>query len=156
MTAVGHDKLGARSTLEVGGKTVHYYSLPKASEKLGDISRLPFSMKVLLENLLRFEDDTTVTHDDLVAMIDWQKDRKSDREIQYRPARVLMQDFTGVPCVVDLAAMRDAITKLGGDAQKINPLVPVHLVIDHSVMVDEFGTPQAFQDNVDLEYARNM
>jgi aconitate hydratase len=156
MTAVGQDTLATRSTLEVGGKTVHYYSIPKAVEKLGDVSRLPFSMKVLLENLLRFEDGDTVTVEDIQAIVDWQKERRSDREIQYRPARVLMQDFTGVPCVVDLAAMRDAMNKLGGDAQKINPLVPVHLVIDHSVMVDEFGTPQAFQDNVDLEYARNM
>ncbi|WP_380873174.1 aconitate hydratase [Sphingomonas sp. DBB INV C78] len=156
MTAVGQDTLNTRSTLEVGGKTVHYYSIPKAAEKLGDVSRLPFSMKVLLENLLRFEDGTTVTTEDVQAIVDWQQDRTSEREIQYRPARVLMQDFTGVPCVVDLAAMRDAITKLGGDAQKINPLVPVHLVIDHSVMVDEFGSPKAFQDNVDLEYQRNM
>ncbi|MFS0738707.1 aconitate hydratase AcnA [Sphingomonas sp. 1P06PA] len=156
MTAVGHDTLGTRTTLEVGGKTVHYYSLPKAAETLGDISRLPFSMKVLLENLLRFEDGKTVTTDDLTAMIDWLSTPSSEREIQYRPARVLMQDFTGVPCVVDLAAMRDAMNALGGDAQKINPLVPVHLVIDHSVMVDEFGTPQAFQQNVDLEYARNI
>jgi aconitate hydratase len=101
-------------------------------------------MKVLLENMLRFEDGKTVTTEDVKAIIDWQKDARSNREIQYRPARVLMQDFTGVPCVVDLAAMRDAITKLGGDAAKINPLVPVHLVIDHSVMVDEFGTPKAF------------
>ena len=99
-------------------------------------------MKVLLENLLRFEDGFTVTRADIQALVDWQKTRSSDHEIQYRPARVLMQDFTGVPCVVDLAAMRDAITKLGGDAKKINPQVPVHLVIDHSVMVDEFGTPQ--------------
>ena len=113
-------------------------------------------MKVLLENMLRFEDGVTVTEADIQAIIDWQKERKSDREIQYRPARVLMQDFTGVPCVVDLAAMRDAMTKLGGDPEKINPQVPVHLVIDHSVMVDEFGTPQAFADNVDLEYARNI
>src|SRR3546814_12865149 len=96
-------------------------------------------MKVLLENLLRFEDGKTVTTEDLQAIVDWQQDRRSDREIQYRPARVLMQDFTGVPCVVDLAAMRDAIRKLGGDAQKINPQLPVPLVIDHSVMVDEFG-----------------
>ncbi|MBV9841366.1 MAG: aconitate hydratase AcnA [Sphingomonadaceae bacterium] len=156
MTAVGQDSIGARSTFEVGGKTVHYYSLAKAAEKLGDVSRLPFSMKVLLENLLRFEDNATVTHDDLVAMVDWQKERSSEREIQYRPARVLMQDFTGVPCVVDLAAMRDAMSALGGDPQKINPLVPVHLVIDHSVMVDEFGTPKAYEDNMELEYARNM
>jgi len=113
-------------------------------------------MKVLLENLLRFEDGVTVTRDDIQAIVDWQKERRSDREIQYRPARVLMQDFTGVPCVVDLAAMRDAMTKLGGNPEKINPQVPVHLVIDHSVMVDEFGTPKAFEDNVDLEYERNI
>ncbi|MBU3078207.1 aconitate hydratase AcnA [Sphingomonas quercus] len=156
MTAVGQDTLNTRTKLEVAGKTVEYYSLPKAAETLGDISRLPFSMKVLLENLLRFEDGVTVTQDDLKAMAAWVAERRSEREIQYRPARVLMQDFTGVPCVVDLAAMRDAITRLGGDAQKINPQVPVHLVIDHSVMVDEFGTPKAFEENVDLEYARNM
>ena len=155
MTAIGQDSLGTRDTLEVGGKTIHYYSLAKAAEKLGDISKLPFSMKVLLENLLRFEDGVTVTIADLEAMVEWLTTQSSEREIQYRPARVLMQDFTGVPCVVDLAAMRDAMNALGGDAQKINPLVPVHLVIDHSVMVDEFGTPQAFGDNVELEYQRN-
>jgi len=156
MTAVGQDTLGTRSTLDVGGRQVSYYSLAKAAETLGDISRLPFSMKVLLENLLRFEDGATVTTDDLKAMVQWLTDRTSEREIQYRPARVLMQDFTGVPCVVDLAAMRDAMGQLGGDAQKINPLVPVHLVIDHSVMVDEFGTPKAFGQNVEIEYQRNM
>jgi aconitate hydratase len=155
MTAIGQDSLKTRTTLNVAGKTYDYYSLAKAAEKYGDISRLPFSMKVLLENMLRFEDGKTVTEEDVKAIVDWQQERRSDREIQYRPARVLMQDFTGVPCVVDLAAMRDAITKLGGDAAKINPQVPVHLVIDHSVMVDEFGTPQAFEDNVDLEYQRN-
>ncbi|ARS28169.1 aconitate hydratase AcnA [Sphingomonas sp. KC8] len=155
MTAVGQDTLNTRTTLQVGGKTVEYYSLPKAAEKLGDVSRLPFSMKVLLENLLRFEDGSTVTTEDVQAIVDWQKDRTSEREIQYRPARVLMQDFTGVPCVVDLAAMRDAMNALGADATKINPQVPVHLVIDHSVMVDEFGTPKAFEDNVALEYQRN-
>jgi aconitate hydratase len=112
-------------------------------------------MKVLLENLLRFEDGETVTRDDLQAMADWLKERRINREIQYRPARVLMQDFTGVPAVVDLAAMRDAMRQLGGDAQKINPLVPVHLVIDHSVMVDEFGNPKAFEKNVEFEYERN-
>ncbi|MFA6122601.1 aconitate hydratase AcnA [Sphingomonas sp.] len=155
MTAIGQDTLGTRTTLDVNGTQYDYFSLATAAAKLGDISRLPFSMKVLLENLLRFEDGVTVTTEDLQAIIDWQQERKSDREVQYRPARVLMQDFTGVPCVVDLAAMRDAITKLGGDAAKINPLVPVHLVIDHSVMVDEFGTPKAFEDNVELEYQRN-
>src|SRR3954451_3643143 len=155
MIPTGQDSLQARSTLQVGGKAYAYYSLEKAGEKLGDVSRLPFSMKVLLENLLRFEDDETVTREDLKALVDWQETRSSTREIQYRPARVLMQDFTGVPAVVDLAAMRDAMAKLGGDPQKINPLVPVHLVIDHSVMVDEFGTPRAFEKNVEFEYERN-
>ncbi|MEG3145774.1 aconitate hydratase AcnA [Sphingomonas sp. RT2P30] len=157
MTAIGQDTLKSRATLTAGGKSYDYFALTKAAEAYGDISRLPFSMKVLLENMLRFEDGVTVTTEDVKAIIDWQNNPVApDREIQYRPARVLMQDFTGVPCVVDLAAMRDAITKLGGDAAKINPLVPVHLVIDHSVMVDEFGTPKAFADNVDLEYQRNM
>jgi len=156
MTAIGQDTLGTRDTLKVGGKDVAYYSLKKAAARLGDVSRLPFSMKVLLENLLRFEDGVTVTVEDIQAIVDWQKERRSDREIQYRPARVLMQDFTGVPCVVDLAAMRDAMNNLGADASKINPQVPLHLVIDNSVMGDEFGTPQAFEDNVELEYQRNM
>ena len=157
MTAIGQDTLGTRDTLSVGTRTYQFYSLAKAAKKLGDVSRLPFSMKVLLENMLRFEDGVTVTPEDAQAIVDWQKDPVAPaRESQYRPARVLMQDFTGVPCVVDLAAMRDAITKLGGDAAKINPQVPVHLVIDHSVMVDEFGTPKAFADNVELEYARNL
>ena len=155
MIPTGQDSLNTRSTLEAGGKSYAYYSLSKAGSALGDVSRLPFSMKVLLENLLRFEDGVTVTRDDLQAMADWQKERRINREIQYRPARVLMQDFTGVPAVVDLAAMRDAMKGLGGDAQKINPLVPVHLVIDHSVMVDEFGNPRAFEKNVELEYQRN-
>ncbi|HYI43652.1 MAG TPA: aconitate hydratase AcnA, partial [Sphingomicrobium sp.] len=155
MIPTGQDSLQTRSTLTVGSKTYAYYSLEKAAAALGDISRLPFSMKVLLENLLRFEDGQTVTDTDLRSMAEWLKERKISREIQYRPARVLMQDFTGVPAVVDLAAMRDAMKQLGGDPQKINPLVPVHLVIDHSVMVDEFGTPRAFERNVELEYERN-
>src|SRR5881397_3184070 len=155
MIPTGQDSLRVRSTLEVEGKSYAYYSLAKAEQTLGDVGRLPFSMKVLLENLLRFEDGTTVTRDDLQAMADWLKERRINREIQYRPSRVLMQDFTGVPAVVDLAAMRDAMVQLGGDPQKINPLVPVNLVIDHSVMVDEFGTPRAFEKNVELEYARN-
>jgi aconitate hydratase len=158
MTQVGQDTLSTRSTMTVGGRDIAYYSLKKAGEKLGDISRLPFSMKVLLENLLRFEDGGfTVSTADIQALVDWQKNPKeSQNEIQYRPGRVLLQDFTGVPCVVDLAAMRDAIAKLGGDTSKINPLVPVHLVIDHSVMVDEFGHPKAFEQNVEIEYQRNM
>src|SRR3546814_882688 len=157
MTAVGQDTLNTRSTLAVGGRTYAYYSLAKAAAALGDVSRLPFSMKVLLENLLRFEDGVTVTREDIQAIVDWPKDKGANpREIQYRPARVLMQDFTGVPAVVDLAAMRDVMKSLGGDPQKINPQVPVHLVIDHSVMVDEFGSPRAFEKNVALEYERNM
>ncbi|MFA9201293.1 MAG: aconitate hydratase AcnA [Cypionkella sp.] len=156
MTQVGKDSLATRSTLKVGGKDYAYYSLAKAAEKIGDVSRLPFSMKVLLENLLRFEDaGFTVSVGHIQAIADWQRNPATGNEIQYRPARVLMQDFTGVPCVVDLAAMRDAIARLGGDTRKINPLVPVHLVIDHSVMVDEFGHPKAFERNVELEYARN-
>ncbi len=152
MTQVGQDSLGSRSTLTVGGKDFAYYDLAKA----GDVSRLPFSMKVLLENLLRFEDGGfTVSTDDIDALVAWQQNPVTGREIQYRPARVLLQDFTGVPCVVDLAAMRDAIAKLGGDTSKINPQVPVHLVIDHSVMVDEFGHPKAFEQNVEIEYHRN-
>ncbi|HET7575972.1 MAG TPA: aconitate hydratase AcnA [Sphingomicrobium sp.] len=155
MIPTGQDSLKTRSTLKVDGKTYDYYSLERAGAALGDVSLLPFSMKVLLENLLRFEDGETVTRDDLQAMVDWLKERRINREIQYRPARVLMQDFTGVPAVVDLAAMRDAMARLGGDPQKINPLVPVHLIIDHSVMVDEFGTPKAFEKNVEFEYHRN-
>jgi aconitate hydratase len=155
MIPTGQDSLHTRSTLEAEGKTYTYFSIKKAAGQLGDVSRLPYSMKVLLENLLRFEDGVTVTRDDLQAMADWLKERRINREIQYRPARVLMQDFTGVPAVVDLAAMRDAMRSLGGDPQKINPLVPVHLVIDHSVMVDEFGNPRAFEKNVEFEYERN-
>jgi len=145
-----------RKSLKVGTKSYDYFSL-KAAEKagLGDLSRLPNSMKVLLENLLRYEDGRTVTKDDIKAVAKWLKDKRSDREIAYRPARVLMQDFTGVPAVVDLAAMREAMVHLGGDAKKINPLSPVDLVIDHSVMVDYFAGPGAFKKNVELEYERN-
>jgi aconitate hydratase len=156
MTAIGQDSLGTRQTLSVGGKQYAYYSLAKAAEQLGDVSRLPISMKVLLENLLRFEDGGfTVDRKHIQAIVDWQANPVTGEEIQYRPARVLLQDFTGVPCVVDLAAMRDAIKKLGGDTAKINPLVPVNLVIDHSVMVDEFGHPRAMEANMALEYERN-
>ncbi len=155
MTRTGHDTLGTRKTLEVNGKSYDYFSLKAATEHLGDISKLPFSMKVLLENLLRFEDGRSVTVDDIKALAGWLKDKKADHEIAYRPARVLMQDFTGVPAVVDLAAMREAMKALGGDPQKINPLTAVDLVIDHSVMVDAFGTDGAFQKNVDREFERN-
>jgi aconitate hydratase len=156
MTAIGQDSLGTRQMLDVNGKQYAYYSLAKAAEQLGDISKLPISMKVLLENLLRFEDGGfTVDRSHIQALVDWQNNPATGEEIQYRPARVLLQDFTGVPCVVDLAAMRDAIKKLGGDTAKINPLVPVNLVIDHSVMVDEFGHPKAMEANMALEYERN-
>lgn len=156
MTATGQDSLSTRSTLDVGGKSFDYYSLAKAAEQLGDVSRLPISMKVLLENLLRFEDGGfTVGREDIQAVVDWQDNPATGGEIQYRPGRVLLQDFTGVPCVVDLAAMRDAIKSLGGDTAKINPQVPVNLVIDHSVMVDEFGHAQAMEANMALEYERN-
>ena len=151
------DSFKCRRTLTVGDKEYVYYSLTEAEKNgLEGISRLPFSMKVLLENLLRFEDDRSVKKSDIENIAKWLSDRgKAGAEIAYRPARVLMQDFTGVPAVVDLAAMRDAMVSLGGDPEKINPLVPVDLVIDHSVIVDEFGNPQAFKRNVDLEYQRN-
>jgi aconitate hydratase len=156
VTDTSLDSFKARKTLEVGGKSYVYYSIPDAERNgLAGVSKLPASMKVVLENLLRFEDGRTVTKADILAVAEWLKTRKSEHEISYRPARVLMQDFTGVPAVVDLAAMRDATKKLGADAQKVNPLVPVDLVIDHSVMVDAFGTPHAFNDNVELEYERN-
>ncbi len=150
------DSFRSAKSLSVGGETYRYYSIPDAEANgLAGVSRLPFSMKVLLENLLRFEDGRTVVADDARAMTGWLADRRSDREIAFRPARVLMQDFTGVPAVVDLAAMRDAMKHLGGDPKKINPLVPVDLVIDHSVIVDEFGNARAFGRNVELEYERN-
>ncbi len=154
---VGTDTARTRRSLEVGGKSYAYYSIAAAEAAgLGDFSRLPAALKVVLENMLRFEDGKTVTQDDIRAFSEWaDKGGRNPREIAYRPARVLMQDFTGVPAVVDLAAMRDAMVALGGDPQKINPLNPVDLVIDHSVMVDEFGNPRAFQMNVEREYQRN-
>jgi aconitate hydratase len=150
------DSFKCRKTLKVGAKTYEYFSLPDAEKNgLSGISKLPLSLKVLLENLLRYEDGRSVKADDIRAVAEWLKTRSSTREIAYRPARVLMQDFTGVPAVVDLAAMRDAMKHLGGDPSKINPLVPVDLVIDHSVMVDYFGTADSFQRNVEREYERN-
>ncbi|WP_411379379.1 aconitate hydratase AcnA [Pseudomonas sp. MPB26] len=149
------DSLRTLKTLQIDSKTYHYFSLPEAAKSLGDLDTLPMSLKVLLENLLRWEDNKTVTGADLKAIAAWLKERRSDREIQYRPARVLMQDFTGVPAVVDLAAMRAAVAKAGGDPQRINPLSPVDLVIDHSVMVDKFGNADAFEQNVDIEMQRN-
>ncbi len=145
----------ARETLSVAGKSYQFYSLPEAAKTLGDLTRLPYCLKVLLENLLRHEDGRTVTADDVQAIADWLKAQTSQREISYRPARVLMQDFTGVPAVVDLAAMRDAMVSLGGDPNSINPLSPVDLVIDHSVMVDQFGSSSAFAANVKMEFQRN-
>src|SRR5690349_19319999 len=143
--------------LKVGSKTYAYFSLPTAEKNgLKSISRLPFSMKVLLENLLRHEDGRTITKEDIQGFAQWLKTKTSDSEVAFRPARVLMQDFTGVPAVVDLAAMRDAMKTLGGDPSKINPLVPVDLVIDHSVIVNFAGTPTAFKKNVAEEYAQNQ
>ncbi|WP_424964487.1 aconitate hydratase AcnA [Dinoroseobacter sp. S375] len=157
--SVGQDTAKTRKTLQVGDQSVSYYSIPAAQEAgLGDFSNLPAALKVVLENMLRFEDGgRTVSVEDIKAFADWaSQGGQNPREIAYRPARVLMQDFTGVPAVVDLAAMRDGIVGLGGDAEKINPLNPVDLVIDHSVMIDEFGNPRAFQMNVDREYERNL
>ena len=156
MSAFGHDTLKARRTLSVGERQYDYYSLEAAAGAgLGDVGSLPFSLKVLLENLLRWEDGRTVTIDDVRAVAEWLGSRSSDREIAYRPARVLMQDFTGVPAVVDLAAMRDAMVARNGDPAKINPLVPVDLVIDHSVMVNASGSAGALSTNVEMEYERN-
>ena len=150
------DSYAAKSSINAGGQDYDYYSLPIAAQKLGfDLAQLPFSLKVLFENLLRNEDGISVTKDDVAAFADWVKEKRSSREIAYRPARVLMQDFTGVPAVVDLAAMRDAMQTLGGNPELINPLSPVDLVIDHSVMVDRYATPSAFKENVDLEMQRN-
>ncbi|WP_127560718.1 aconitate hydratase AcnA [Nioella ostreopsis] len=155
---VGQDTAKTRKTLTVGDQSIAYYSIPAAEAAgLGTFSKLPAALKVVLENMLRYEDGKTVSVDDIKAFSDWADNGgKGDRELAYRPARVLMQDFTGVPAVVDLAAMRDGIKALGGDPQKINPLAPVDLVIDHSVMIDYFGNPRAFQMNVDREYERNM
>jgi aconitate hydratase len=156
MPLCGQDTLKTRRTLDVNGKEYDYFSLAAAEEAgLGDMSKLPYSMKVLLENLLRFEDGRTVFVEDIKAVAAFGATGSVKREIAYRPARVLMQDFTGVPAVVDLAAMREAVVKLGGDPEKVNPLNPVDLVIDHSVMIDYFGTADALQKNMDLEFERN-
>ncbi|MBP6985133.1 MAG: aconitate hydratase AcnA [Alphaproteobacteria bacterium] len=155
MSRFGKDHLKTRKSMKVNGKEFQYFSLNEVEKQLGSIEKLPFSLRVLLENLLRYEDGKTVTIEDIQAVIDWQKTKTSNREIAFSPSRVLMQDFTGVPAVVDLAAMRDAIKKLGGHPDQINPLSPVDLVIDHSVMVDHFASDQSFQDNVELEYERN-
>ena len=149
------DTLKTARQLTVDGKSYRYFSLPEAAKTIGDLSRLPFSLKVLLENVLRFEDGRTYTVADAQAIADWVKQGHSEKEVPFKPARILLQDFTGVPAVVDLAAMRDALVSLGGDPRKVNPLVPVDLVIDHSVMVDAAGSSGAMRTNVDLEFARN-
>ena len=141
----------ARASLNVDGKEYEIFQLTKVA----GAERLPFSMKILLENLLRHEDGKTVEKNDIEAILQWDPSADPSKEIAYRPARVLMQDFTGVPAVVDLAAMRDAMKKLGGDPDKINPLQPAELVIDHSVQVDEFGSDQAMDLNASLEFSRN-
>jgi aconitate hydratase len=157
VTTPGQDTLKTRRKLKVGSKSYEYYSLKAAEKKVGgDFAKLPFSLRVLMENLLRFEDGRSVTVKDVEALSAWTKKKKSSREIAFRPSRVLMQDFTGVPAVVDLAAMRDAMESLGGEAEKINPLTPVDLVIDHSVMVDSFANANALKDNVKREYERNV
>lgn len=145
----------SQDRLQVADRQYHIFSLPRAAQHLGNIDRLPKSLKVLLENLLRWQDGDSVTEEDIHALVAWQKDAHAEREIAYRPARVLMQDFTGVPAVVDLAAMREAVKRLGGDVAKVNPLSPVDLVIDHSVTVDRFGDDSAFEENVQLEMERN-
>lgn len=145
----------SKDTLQVKDKTYRYYSLPLAAKSLGDITRLPKSLKVLLENLLRWQDGDSVTEEDIHSLARWLDNAHADREIAYRPTRVLMQDFTGVPAVVDLAAMREAVKRLGGDTAKVNPLSPVDLVIDHSVTVDHFGDDDAFEENVRTEMERN-
>ena len=155
MTAVGHDTLKTRRTLTVEGKGYDYFSLPEAAKTLGDIARLPVSLKVLLENTLRFEDGRSYKVDDAKAIVGWLEKASSTNEVPFKPARILMQDFTGVPGVVDLAAMRDGITRLGGNPQKVNPLIPVDLVIDHSVMVDFSASADSEQKNVDVEFERN-
>src|SRR3954451_19445764 len=149
------DSFGAKGTLEVGDQSYQIYRLSAVTGDGVDVGTLPFSLKVLLENLLRTEDGADITADDIRALASWDAEAEPDKEIQFTPARVIMQDFTGVPCIVDLATMREAMADLGGDATKINPLAPAELVIDHSVIADVFGTPEAFERNVEIEYQRN-
>src|SRR5690242_1972815 len=149
------DSFGTRDTLEIGGRALEVFRLEALQERF-DVARLPFSLKILLENLLRTEDGTTVTAENIEALASWDPAGPASIEIAFTPSRVLMQDFTGVPAIVDLAAMRDAMEQLGGDPKLINPLVPVELVIDHSIQVDVFGEPRAFQRNAELEFERNQ
>ncbi|MGZ5418703.1 MAG: aconitase family protein, partial [Nocardioides sp.] len=149
------DSFGAKGTLDVDGKSYEIFRLNAVTGDGVDVESLPFSLKVLLENLLRTEDGANITADDIRAIAGWDADADPSKEIQFTPARVIMQDFTGVPCVVDLATMREAMADLGGDPSKINPLAPAEMVIDHSVIADVFGTPEAFERNVEIEYQRN-
>ena len=149
------DTFTTRATLSVGGKSLQYFSLPALAAQFPQVAALPYSLRILLENLLRREDNAFVHTDDIRAMAGWNPAKVVDKEISFMPARVLLQDFTGVPCVVDLAAMRDGIVALGGNPEKVNPLQPVELVIDHSVQVDHFGTANALALNGELEYQRN-
>ncbi|HMU35226.1 MAG TPA: aconitase family protein, partial [Marmoricola sp.] len=149
------NSFGAKGTLDVNGKSYEIYRLDAVSGRGADVDSLPFSLKVLLENLLRTEDGANITESDILALAGWDSDAEPDKEIQFTPARVIMQDFTGVPCVVDLATMREAMSDIGGDPNKINPLAPAEMVIDHSVIADFFGSPQAFERNVEIEYERN-
>src|SRR6478672_143648 len=149
------DSFGAKSTLDVDGKSYEIYRLNAVTGEGLAVDSLPYSLKVLLENLLRTEDGANITEDDIKALAGWDADADPSKDIQFTPARVIMQDSTGVPCVVDLATMREAMSELGGAATKINPLAPAELVIDHSVIADVFGTPEAFERNVEIEYERN-
>ena len=149
------DSFGAKGTLDVDGKSYEIYRLSAVTGEGLEVDSLPYSLKVLLENLLRTEDGANITEDDIKALAGWDADADPSKEIQFTPARVIMQDFTGVPCVVDLATMREAMSELGGDATKINPLAPAEMVIDHSVIADLFGQPDALERNTDIEYERN-
>src|SRR5436190_153996 len=149
------NSFGSQSTLSVNNQTFTIYRLAAVEKTIPQAKRLPFALKILLENLLRTEDGQSVRAEDIEALARWQPKAEPNREIAFTPSRVLMQDFTGVPAVVDLAAMRDAMKKMGGDPRKINPLQPAELVIDHSVQVDDFGGPNAFRTNVDMEFSRN-
>src|SRR4051794_24338885 len=155
MSTQGMDSFGAKGSLDVGGTSYEIFRLGKVAGDGLDVESLPYSLKVLLENLLRTEDGADITEDHIKAIAGWDASAAPDQEIQFTPARVIMQDFTGVPCIVDLATMREAMAELGGDATRINPLAPAELVIDHSVIADVFGTPQAFERNVEMEYERN-
>ena len=156
MKMIGQDTLNTRRTLEAGGRSYDYFSVPEAAKSLGEPThRLPVSLKILLENVLRFENGASYTVGDARAIAEWAREGRSTREVPFRPARILMQDFTGVPGVVDLAAMRDGIIKLGGQPGQVNPLIQVDLVIDHSVMVDYSGTTDSLHKNMDAEFSRN-